>query len=313
VPPQDSASFSTLSFDQVVDRVSQTEAQFVKNLVQFSPVVETYIQNLKPDKELGAMPVSDEYFLGKLDFTRGMDDKSFLKPAGLGSRFVSKLSGFYSPKYMPLGFAQMIVIDGRQFDRAHYDFKFVRREFLGELRTIVMDVSPKKGSGKGRFLGRIWVEDRDYNVVRFNGTFAPPKARNGTYLHFDTWRLNMGPGLWLPAYVYTEESGLKPHLLARELHFKGQTRLWGYALRQSSRQDEFTQMTVDPADGVRDQSGSGQDLSPVQAERAWQRQAEQNVLARLQKAGLLAPQGEVDKAARSRSGRGLRQPGHGGE
>ena len=34
------------------------------------------------------------------------------------------------------------------------------------------DVTPKKDAGKGRFLGRIWVEDQDYNIVRLNGTYA---------------------------------------------------------------------------------------------------------------------------------------------
>ena len=52
------------------------------------------------------------------------------------------------------------------FDKQHYDFHYVRREFLGEVRCLVFDVTPKKGSGNGRFLGRIWVEDQDFNIVR---------------------------------------------------------------------------------------------------------------------------------------------------
>ena len=33
---------------------------------KFTPMVETYIQNLKPDQELGDVPVSDSYFIGRL-------------------------------------------------------------------------------------------------------------------------------------------------------------------------------------------------------------------------------------------------------
>jgi len=46
---------------------------------------------------------------------------------------------------------------------------------------------PKKDAGKGRFLGRVWIEDQDYNIVRFNGTYYP-HPRSSYYLHFDSWR-----------------------------------------------------------------------------------------------------------------------------
>ena len=48
-----------------------------------------------------------------------------------------------------------------------------RREFLGDVRCIVFEVSAKKGTGNGRFHGRIWVEDQDYNIVRLKGTYEP--------------------------------------------------------------------------------------------------------------------------------------------
>jgi hypothetical protein len=74
--------------------------------------------------------------------------------------------------------------------------------------------------------------------------------------------------------------------------FKAQTRLWGYDLKKSGREDELTQVRVDT---VKDESVAAQDASPLQAQREWQQQAEDNVLERLQSAGLLAPEGEVDK------------------
>ena len=80
----------------------------------------------------------------------------------------------------------------------HYDFRYVRREFLGDVRCLVFDVTPKKDAGKGRFLGRIWVEDQDFNIVRLNGTYAP-RPRNAYFFHMDSWRLNLIPGYWVPA------------------------------------------------------------------------------------------------------------------
>ena len=283
------------SFDQVIDRTMEREAQFVNNLRNYNPMVETYIQNMKPDKELGAVPASDRYFLGRMSYQGKVDQKSFVEQEqqGFFSRGFKKMTGFMNVDYLPQGFAQMVLVDGRAFDRAHYDFKFVRREFLGEIRTIVADVTPKPKAGAGRFLGRIWIEDQGYNIVRFNGTYEQGNKK-GVYLHFDSWRLNMAPDLWLPAYIYSEESGVQVNMF-RSLHFKSQTRLWGYNVSNAAHQSEFTQIQVETNDSVKDQSQNAQDMSPIVSQRAWERQAEENVIERLQRASLLAAPGEVDK------------------
>ncbi|HEU5403194.1 MAG TPA: M48 family metalloprotease, partial [Terriglobales bacterium] len=282
------------SFDQVIERVMEREAQFNKSLRSYNPIVETYIQNMRPDKELGSVPASDRYFLGRMTFQGRVSQKSFVDEnnPGFFSKTYKRMTGFMRVDYLPLGFAQMVLVDGRGLDRAHYDFNFVRREFLGELRTIVIDVTPKAKAGPGRFLGRIWVEDQNYNVVRFNGTYE--QGKKGVYLHFDSWRLNMAPGLWLPAYVYSEESGVQVNMF-RSLHFKAQTRLWGYNVSNAAHQSEFTQVLVDTNEKVKDQSQNVQDMSPIASQREWESQAEENVVERLQRASLLAPPGDVDK------------------
>ncbi|MFY9701101.1 MAG: M48 family metalloprotease [Terriglobales bacterium] len=282
-------------FDQVVDRAVEREHFFIAQMKQLHPLVETYLQNLKEDKDINApVPSSDVYFLGRLDMSEGTDDRAFISPttAGLGIRMLGKLKEAYSMKFLPLGFAQMVILD-QDFQRKNYDFTFVRREFLGEVRCVVIDIAPKKNAPSGSFLGRIWVEDQDYNIVRFNGTYTQAH-RNSYYLHFDTWRQNLRPGVWLPSLIYSEESDMKGHL-GQALNYKAQTRLWGYNLKDLRRSSEFTEITVDSPQAVTDQSQKAQDASPIEAQRAWERQAENNVLDRLQQIGLLAPEGEVDK------------------
>ena len=289
------AASSAASFDQVVDRAIEREHFFMAQMKHLHPLVETYLQNLKQDKDLGTpVPASDVYFLGRLDMSDGTDDHAFSSPttAGLGKRMISKLSNVYSMKFLPLGFAQMVILD-QDFQRKYYDFTFVRREFLGEVRCVVIDVAPKRDAGKGRFLGRIWVEDQDYNIVRFNGTYYP-HPRASYYLHFDSWRQNLRPGIWLPSLIYSEESDLK-YRLGQTLNYKAQTRLWGYNLKDLRRNSEFTEITVDAPQSVQDQSQKAQDASPIEAQRAWERQAEINVIDRLQQIGLIAPEGEIDK------------------
>ena len=290
------ASASAASFDQVIDRAIEREHFFMAQMKQLHPLVETYIQNLKQDKDLDApVPVSDVYFLGRLDMSEGTDDRAFTSPttAGLGKRMLGKLKNVYSMRFLPLGFAQMVVLD-EDFQRRNYDFTFVRREFLGEIRCVVIDVAPKKDAPGGRFLGRIWIEDQDYNIVRFNGTYTQ-SHRNSYYLHFDSWRQNLRPGgVWLPSLIYSEESDLKARI-GQTLNYKAQTRLWGYNLKDLRRNSEFTEITVDPLQSVQDQSQKAQDATPIEAQRQWERQAELNVIDRLQQIGLLAPEGEIDK------------------
>ena len=292
VPAQTESAPPPATLNDVIDRVVQREHYFMAQMRHLHPLVETYLQNLKNDSTGNPEPSKDEYFLGRLDMTDGAEDVSFTGQPGFGHRMLAKLTGLYSLHYLPMGFAQMVLLD-TDFQKKYYKFTFVRREFLGEVRCLVIDVQPREGEKSVRFLGRIWVEDQGFNIVRFNGSYYPQPKLN-FFFHFDSWRLNMRPGTWLPAYVYSEESNLKTGI-TKTIHFKAQTRLWGYDLKGLNKNEEFTQILVDSPDSVKDQSDAAADASPVLAQRMWERQAEENAIDRMQKIGLLAPPGEVDK------------------
>jgi hypothetical protein len=282
--------------DQAIDRVIAREHDEIATIRRFTPVIETYIQDMKPDKDMGSVPVRDHYFLGQADLSKGIVDHSML--SSKKGKFdavnpIAHLGGMFTSSYVPEGFLQMIYIDTNGFDRQHYQFDYVRREFLGEVRCVVFDLTPLPKSGKGRFKGRIWAEDQNYTVVRFNGVYTPMAGINGFNLHFDSWRLNVQTGLWLPAYVFSQESDLKD-FLGGHVRFKSQTRLWGYNLKNVGRQEEFSELTIESPTAIQDQAPA-QDRSPIEAQREWQHPAEINVVDRLQRTGLLAPPGEVDK------------------
>jgi Peptidase family M48 len=290
--PGAAAASHPASFNDVLDRVVQREHFLVAQMRHMHPMVETYLQDLRTNKGQNDSPVSDKYFLGRLDMSDGPQDTSFVGQPGFGRRMLDHLTSVYAMHFLPLGFAQMVVLDS-DFQKKYYDFTFVRREFLGEVRCLVIDVQPKKDASSGRFVGRIWVEDQDYNIVRFNGTYQS-RDDNTVYLHFDSWRLNMPIGSWLPAYIYSEESDMKSRM-GKPLHFRAQTRLWGYDLKGLNKNSEFTQIVVDAPESVKDQSDAAADPTPVVAERMWERQAEDNAVERMQKIGLLAPPGDLDK------------------
>ncbi len=289
--PTPSALPQPTTMDQVVDRFIEREHGLMKALATRTPVVETYLQNLTADPQLGPVPSEDHYFLGRLDMGETVDRKDYLKDQdkGMQTRLMGGFNKLFKVEYQPIGFSWMVYADRTDFDRSHYEFHYIRREFLGDVRCLVFDVTPKKGSGRGRFLGRVWVEDQDFNIVRLNGTYYPA-PRNSYFFHMDSWRLNLIPGYWVPAYIYSEEGDFSAGV-KNKIAFKAQTRIWGYDLKKEGKDDELTQIRVD---SVKDESATTRDASPLQAEREWQQQAEDNVIERLTRAGLLAPEGDVD-------------------
>ncbi|MFZ0662831.1 MAG: hypothetical protein WAM66_09075 [Acidobacteriaceae bacterium] len=286
---------------QLVQRAITREHATVALIRKSTPVVQTYIQNMRPDPKLYAVPVSDDYSIARVDFNKAFTAESYNERAshhgffGGTKRYLSSLTQVFNIRYSQTGFMDMMFMDPVSFDRQHYDFTYVRREFLGSIRTWVFDVRPKAGiNGAGRFFGRIWIEDQGGNIVRFNGTFTEGKHHmEGDqihYFHFDSWRTNVQPGEWLPTAIYVEETHHSADRKATGM--RAQTYLWGYSLKLPQQETSNESIQVENA---QDQSGQAQDVSPLEAQRDWVTQAEDNVLDRLTQAGLLAPPSDFDK------------------
>jgi hypothetical protein len=294
LPPRPKDTRGDLTLDRTIDRIIAREHDEIATIALYEPITETYVQVMKPDKTMGTIPMRDFYFLGKAKLSTGVVDHSML-----AKRNAPPVRGSHDSRFLPEGFLMMVYVDRSAFDRQHYRFDYVSREFLGQVRCLVFDVTPLATAGNGRFKGRMWVEDEGYTVVRFNGVYSPihtgflPGGRyNG---HFDTWRLSVQPGLWLPAYIFSQETDLKLDVF-HHLRFKAQTRLWGYDLKNVRHEQELSELSVEAANPVQSQDDSDlKDRSPIQAQRYWRRQAETNTLDALERAGLLAPPGAVDK------------------
>jgi len=296
VMPLTATAQQPMVLGEVVDKIVARESTEMQLLRQYSPLVETYIQYVRPDKQSGAVPDGDKYFLGRAVLAKGIDLEPLNREAGVKQKMLGGWGNFFSMEFVPAGFLQMIYLDMNGFDRQHYRIEYVRREFLGDIRCLVFDVDPLPKAGKRRFVGRIWVEDQDYHIVRFNGSYGMPSSAS-YYFNFDSWRVNVGQNLWVPAFVYVEDGSVQD-AKARNLGFKAfraQTRLWGYHVGHVGAEQELSKVLVEGPRPVKDQTETDSDLSPLQAERSWGRKAEDNVADHLERQGLLAPSGEVDK------------------
>src|ERR1700680_1910907 len=134
------------TMDDLIDRVITNENRANQQIKQYSPLVETYIQHLKPDKDLGYAPAGDKYFLGRADFSKGISLVSLTDTNSKGKKIFDSIGNFFSfaIQFLPARFLQMSFIATNGFDKQHYRFDYVRREFLGEVRCLVFDVSPQE-------------------------------------------------------------------------------------------------------------------------------------------------------------------------
>ncbi len=283
--------------DPVIDKAIVQENALLAKLKTVSPVAETYIQELQNDADFGTVPVKDHYYLGKIDLSHGLTQTSYLPKSEDGPSGLNLFARFLTIQYLPKGFAQMMLLDGGTFDREHYQFEFLRKEFLGDVRTLVYAVAPLKGVGAGHFVGDIWIEDQGDNIVRFNGTYSGTNSGR-MYLHFDSWRINAGPDLWLPFESYSEEANLTDAMKLHKAHFKAVTKFWGYGATEGREGGEMTSLTIQSNDQVNDDAvkdDTPEDPSPVESLHAWQRLSEDNVIDRLERAGLIAKRGGIDK------------------
>jgi TonB family protein len=90
-----------------------------------------------------------------------------------------------------------------------YNIRYAGREKIDELNLIIFDVSPKimpdpKKTKERLFTGRIWVEDRDFQIVKTKGKGVPETKQN-KFPIVETYRENIDGRYWFPTYSYADE------------------------------------------------------------------------------------------------------------
>ena len=256
----------------------------------YHPIVETYVQEQTPDQVLGTVPKDDDYFLSRLDLGgKAATTLAFTSEGQSGDRRLPKDAESFAAS----GFAQSLFPDPDNFDTDNYDFEFVRWETLGDIRCAVLNVAPREKTKNRGFIGRIWVEDQNYNIVRFTGSFRSKEFTKRSF-HFDSWRTNTISIIWTPAFVYTEESDPKDPT-RHGLWFKAQTRIWGYDLANAGDHREYAKRMTDTPTWVDPKrQEASQNLNPTYTLGNSEYSADDRVVERLQVAGLMAPDGNVD-------------------
>ena len=64
--------------NQAIDRLIAREHDEIATIRRYNPLIETYVQDMKPDADMGAIPVHDHYYLGQANLIKGVVDNSML-------------------------------------------------------------------------------------------------------------------------------------------------------------------------------------------------------------------------------------------
>ena len=91
-----------------------------------------------------------------------------------------------------------------------YDILYVGQQQEDELHCYVFDIAPKKIEAKKRyFQGRIWVDDKDLQIVKTSGKTVPDirkKDNENLFPKFTTWREQVDGRYWFPAYTKADDT-----------------------------------------------------------------------------------------------------------
>jgi hypothetical protein len=92
---------------------------------------------------------------------------------------------------------------------SEYDILYAGQQQEDELHCYVFDIAPKKIEGKKRyFQGRIWVDDRDFQIVKTFGKTVPDirkKNNENLFPKFTTWRGQVDGNYWFPVFTKADD------------------------------------------------------------------------------------------------------------
>jgi hypothetical protein len=286
--------FRYLTTKQVARLIFSKEQDTIKQLTSWHLVTETYVQSLGHAKnqdmdnaldEGSEGVIDDKYFLAEANL-RHLDDGGAIEQLLVGrssasQRIRTNTDGL--EQLFPIGMLMMFFVDLNSFDADRYTLTYEGTEVLAKTECLLFAVEPSMRRDSGRFRGHIWIDSSSLHIARIKGVFAGPYKRwyarlkgPERYFHFDSWREDMGNGLWMPSFTYFEERRTFAADLNVEVHYRGYTLLW----QQQEADGSVSAETPNPSGAI---------------SMATSITSSKNLISRLNNDGLLAGPGQVEQ------------------
>lgn len=189
----------SMPIDEIIQKFTEREEQFRKERDNFTYTQDVLFQTLDEDGQV------DGQFREVRDILFTPDGKRFDRVT-----------------FAPVTTIQRLIMTQQDFDDIEkvwpfvmttaelpkYDVKYVGRERIDELGTYVFDIEPKRlEKGQRYFRGRVWVDDKDLQIVKTAGTSTGllKKKEDQAFPHFENYRENIEGHFWFPTYTRADD------------------------------------------------------------------------------------------------------------
>ena len=213
-------NLSQADIDRIIAAFTAKEVQFREALNQYSFKRDAMIQSLG----MGGQVIGEYRRVSSFTF----DDS--------GNRY-EKISFFPMPSFGgvtkedldDLGGINPFALEPSKIGR--YTFKYSGKEKIDELNLYVFDVIPKvvpdpKKTKERLFMGRIWVDDQELQIVKTKGK-GVPETKINKFPIVETYREQFGGRFWFPTYSYADEDLIFES--SEPLHIRMQVRYTDFA------------------------------------------------------------------------------------
>ncbi len=197
-PSDGSPEMSPAEINRVITAFTSKEGEFRRALNEYSFTRDAKLQSIG----LGGQVTGEYHRVSVFTF----DDQ--------GARY-EKINFFPMPSFAgitqedidDLGGIQPFALEPSKVGQ--YDFRYVGREKIDELNLYVFDVVPKvmpnpKKSKERLFMGRVWVDDQDLQIVKTRGK-GVPETKNNKFPIVETYREQVDGRYWFPTYSYADD------------------------------------------------------------------------------------------------------------
>jgi hypothetical protein len=191
----------TMPIDEIIQKFAVREAEFKLERDNFTYTQTFTIQTL----DTSGRPDGEYTMTSEIVFTPA--GKRFERVTNAPAPTLERIS-LSQQDLDDLEHVQPFVLTTTELPK--YNIKYVDHEPLDELTTYVFDVAPKTIEKNQRyFQGRIWVEDKDLEIVKSDGKAVPDIRKKGgeenVFPRFETFRENIEGHYWFPTYTRSND------------------------------------------------------------------------------------------------------------
>ena len=186
--------------EQIIQHFAEREAEFKRERDNYTYTQSFVVQTI----DSGGQPDGEYRMTSDIVFSttgKRYDKVTYAPPSTLQRISLSEQD------FADLQNVQPFVLTTNELPK--YDITYVGRQRVDELTTYVFEVKPKKIEKNQRyFQGRIWVDDKDLEIVKTYGKAVPDiqKRDNENFFpRFETYRENIEGHYWFPTYTHADD------------------------------------------------------------------------------------------------------------